>query len=69
MVSIDRPGEIIRCNFGTHPKILEHEWGVLEVIEESSRGSNNQVDTLRQLVRLSTPVCATDDNSVRLAMI
>lgn len=37
-----------------------------QMVQQSTRSSNNQVDTLRQLVRLGLPVRATHQDAVRL---
>lgn len=47
-------------------EVLEDEWGVHEVIEETTRSSNQKIDTLGQLLRLGSPVRTANDNAVGL---
>lgn len=45
-------------------EVLEDEGGVLEMIEQSTGGSNEQIDTLSELVGLSPAVCATNTHTI-----
>ena len=50
-------------------KILEDERSVLEVIEEATRSSDKQVNTLGKLVGLSATVCASNNDAVGLRVV
>ncbi|KAI6777013.1 hypothetical protein HG530_000958 [Fusarium avenaceum] len=50
-------------------QVLEDEWGVLQMIEKSPRGSDKQVNTLGELIGLSATVCASNDNTVGLGVV